>query len=995
MSSRVSRSAFWVVCTLLSRRPGDNKIKQNNFRSVDNTQKCQGADAPKSKADVWSARTTSGEQVDLPFDKDIACTPGALLDWNEYVPQSGLSNMGISISTPSKENKFTTATFTDQNSAYDYTVDSMPDQTFGQADLGDATLEDFFRRPIKIASYEWSTSLILFEKFNPWTLFFENDRVINRISNFANLRAKLKLKIVINGNGFHYGRAIASYLPLPNLDQNTLDRAFFNQDVVEASQRPHVYLDPTLSQGGEMTLPFFWYHNTLSIPKGDWRQMGNMIIQQINDLKHANGADDRVTISVFAWAEDVNLSMPTASNALGISPQSGVQKAVPKQQDEYGTGPISRPASMVARAAGALRNAPVIGPYARATELAASATKNVAAMFGYSRPAVLNDIVPYKPTYVGNLANTNMPDSVQRLTLDSKQEVTVDPRTVGLGDTDEMSITPLAMRESYLVSFPWAVSTTTESLLWNARVAPTMYRENTIGGTTELHMTPMCWVSQPFRYWRGTLKYRFQVVSSNYHKGRLKVVYEPYFNTENEYNTNYTQIIDIAEDKDFTITVGWGNFRPYCISGRPGVDNESFYYNTSPISGNETAINNGVLKVFVVNELTVPNSTVDNDISINVFVSACDDFEVANPCDRGIRELAFFPTPAATVSTEVWPLGKNDELKRLRELEKFKLDTVEEEKEKIERLAHKLDFSKYVPQSGVESVQADAENTADPSAPMAPIEDAMQLGKDCLDRTDPTPGIFVGEEVTSIRQVLKRYCYSETFAQQVGGTASLKRRANDLPLYRGWDPQGIHSGANGANPAPYNRVKNTMLNWFMPAYAGWRGAIRWKYVNRFTVSDPDAAGSNVPAPSVSTMSITRVANADNGYDLSGTNYDFAGADANQLAQFMMNHFRGSWDGTLVTYTQGNNTLEAELPWYLNERFKPAKRMNRVNRESNGDIAQFHDFETFTSVGNDGAYLMDTYCATGEDFNLYFFVSTPIVYYQGENDPTLPSPARPL
>merc|ERR1711881_122584 len=165
----------------------------------------------------------------------------------------------------------------------------------------------------------------------------------------------------------------------------TKDRTFFFQDVIAASQRPHVYLDPTNSQGGTLTLPFFWYKNALSIPEQEWRDMGDIIIHGMQELKHANGATDQVTVSVFAWAEEVSLSIPTANEPGSLVPQMG-EIFTPQIQDEYGTGPISRPAGVVAKAAGALSNIPGIGMYARATEMAASTVSSIATMFGYSRP---------------------------------------------------------------------------------------------------------------------------------------------------------------------------------------------------------------------------------------------------------------------------------------------------------------------------------------------------------------------------------------------------------------------------------------------------------------------------------------------------------------------------------------------------------------------------------------------------------------------------------
>jgi len=63
--------------------------------------------------------------------------------------------------------------------------------------------------------------------------------------------------MLISGNSFYYGRALVSYNPFLLRDDVTRNRAFFEQDLVGASQKPHFMLDPTTSQGGEMMLPFF------------------------------------------------------------------------------------------------------------------------------------------------------------------------------------------------------------------------------------------------------------------------------------------------------------------------------------------------------------------------------------------------------------------------------------------------------------------------------------------------------------------------------------------------------------------------------------------------------------------------------------------------------------------------------------------------------------------------------------------------------------------
>lgn len=896
-------------------------------------------------------------------------------NWLVYEPQSGVdtAQSNFSVNTPSNETKSQLVTFVDQNSAYEYNVWSEPDATFGVADMNDVALGSFFERPLKIATYSWGTNTVLFQKFNPWTLFWENPRVINRVANFNLLRCKLHLKIMINGNGFHYGRALCSYNPLAAEDTFTVDRAFFAQDLIGASQRPHFYLDPTTSQGGEMVLPFFWKKNALSIPEEEWNEMGDCVLQSMQPLKHANGASDQVTISVFAWAEDVSLSGPTSTEPGALTPQSGYEPQSGKEKsDEYGVGIVSRPASMIAKVAGMLEKAPIIGPYCRATSLAAGTTAEIARNFGYSRPAVLEDIAPYKPTYVGNMANTNAPDSVCRLTMDAKQEVTIDPRTTGLSGTDEMAIVPLASRESYVTQFPWAVATPPETLLWNSKVTPAMWDKNPVTTPPEVHMTPSCWVAAPFKYWRGSTKFRFQVVASNYHKGRIKIVYDPYYNTTNEYNVQYTYIVDIAENKDFTLRVGWASTDPYLIMEPPGAFERP--YSVDPLPGPFANRSNGVVAVYVVNDLTVPNSTINNDIAVNVFTSMCEDFEVGDPDSDTIAEYSWAPNTVGVQALTEWPLGQVDLIQRKQQAEEDKASALSKDRitaNRLETIVEGLSIDEFEPQSGV---IADMEDTVEPSAPVAEIADETKAAT--LSPTDQTATVFLGESITSIRQAMKRYNYHSSSFANNSGYRFLKIRNGNLPYYRGFVPGGVDSATDGVASGPYNRSYMTIMNWYVPAYKGYRGSLRWKYVRAASdegTASPRTGGTGVDAY----VKVKRLSEASTGYSLSTPIYVSTGPNDQSLLRSQLGTNKmHTWDGATMQ-TFHNPVVEFETPYYSNKRFYNAKEINLTSVAGN----QYHEYESLTSL-TDGLCEVEHHCATGEDFSLFFFTGAPIIYRVG-------------
>lgn len=761
-------------------------------------------------------------------------------------------------------------TFSDQQPGYHVEIPSSTDQLFDMADQGDDALENFFERPIKLGSYAWGIGTNFYESLNVWKLFFENPRVINRISNYALLRATLNIKIVVNGNGFHYGRLLANYTPLSGFDDFLQDRALISADNVEASQRPHIFIDPTTSQGGTMTLPFLYFKNAVSIPYAEYDQLGTLTIREIQGLKHANGATDEAVVTVFAWATDVQLSTPTSVNPSALVPQFG--EYVP-QADEYEKKPVSTALNAVSSAAKPLASLPVIGPYARATQKVASVASNVANVLGYSRPNELSNIQPYKPTVLGDFATTNTPDPSRKLTLDVKQELPLDTRAFGLDGTDELAITNITSRQSWLTSFAWPVNAAPpETLLWNSYVTPALFNKT----GNEFHLTSTAFASQFFHYWTGTMKFRFQVVASAYHKGRLKIVWDPVSHASTEYNTAYTHIVDIAENRDFTIEIGWG--QPLAYLNRSNYLLESGnYFGTTPLLADAGARMNGILAVYVVNDLTVPNSTINNDIEVNVFVSGGDDLEFAAPSSIG--------------ST-------------------------------IDRPSY------YVPQSG-EYEMPDSFNQDNENEPGAQ-EPEMVLGGV---KKDQIQQVYFSDPCTSFRQLLKRYMrYDTTLVKGDLIDRLFKYYHPRWPLDHGYAPASaaMHSAATPVDPTPYNFVENCHLSTLRRAFVCERGSIRWK-VQWVPQEPPNGYASTHNGHAYGPMVVAHTygfVNPNSSYgDESGTN-------ASEISRATALHRPYLFSGSQATDVRINPVLEFEVPYYEPHRFTPARYATPQNY-SNG------------------------------------------------------------
>lgn len=725
----------------------------------------------------------------------------------QFFPQSGEVSQTVTEAPESPTEQI--VSFEDQTAGWMKDVSGTFDPTMNLVDESDTSLGSFLERPVKIDTTAWVVGQPLYTQLNPWEAFVTHPAMADKLANYELLRCNLNIKVVISGTGFHYGRTLVSYNPLSGYDDVTVTRNFLDQDLIGASQRPCFYLNPTDNSGGQMKVPFFFNQNYMSLSKGDYADMGVLDYKSFGNLLHANGGDDPVYITTYVWASEVSLTMPTSLTSQGVlrrgrkfrdtvprgvtglsldevepfTPQAGSKPNQKKKKsggkskslnsgDEYGKGIISGPASAIAKAAGMLTSVPFIEPYARATEMVASKVGAVASIFGYSRPAIISDIVLQKPSPTGNLANTDAADAVNRLTLDSKQELTIDSRTVGLDGGDQMSLDSIQTRESYLTSFSMASDDPPDAILWNSYVTPNLFGVL----NTELHMTPMSMLGQYFSAWQGTIKFRFQIVKSNFHKGRLLVRYDPRSHQAiPDYTTNYTRIIDLAEEDDFEIEIGWGQNVPFLGLQQASASRD--YYGTTRKTTDSGQNHNGVLEINVVNSLVCP--AIDSDIRINVFVSAGEDFKWGRPNPDKMRNLHYFPENNAV--------------------------------------------NQFTPQSGMADDSGSSATDRPTSA--SPIE---SIG--CEADDDQMMNVFFGEMPTSLRELFRRYVYQRTWVPSAPDSNEIiisNNRIKGFPFHSGDDPQGLDFKNDGNR---YTQINTHPIAFFSPCYAAWRGSLRHKWM---------------------------------------------------------------------------------------------------------------------------------------------------------------------
>lgn len=475
-------------------------------------------------------------------------------------------------------------------------------------------LQKFLMRPVNIHSYTWPLGGVSSVTLQPWFLFFNHPSIKKKIDNYYLLKCNLKIKIIVNASPFYYGCMLASYKPLTAFNAPTIDAA--GDPLIPRSQLPRVYIYPGVSQGGSMVLPFLYYKEWLDVTSAaEVTNMGELTLSVMETLRTASTSTAPITIQVYAWAEDIQLSAPTVKFSL----QSG-------KLDEYGQGIISKPASAIARAAGRLTNIPVIGPYATATQIAGGAIASIASLFGYTNVPVIDDVHSVRTHPMPAMAATDIGTSVSKLTLDSKNELTIDSSVCGADLGDELDITNFVTRESYLTKFTWTTAQAATDLLFNIGISPMLSLHTPGISQTIINHTPMALMQYMFDYWRGDIEIRFKVICSQYHRGRLRISWDPVGDISGTVDSTtevYTKIVDISETTDFIIRVPYMAATAYLETSRASETR----FGPSAIVKNVRE--NGVLTVRVLTDLTAPVTTAD--VAILVFVKGADNLEFAGP----------------------------------------------------------------------------------------------------------------------------------------------------------------------------------------------------------------------------------------------------------------------------------------------------------------------------------------------------------------------------
>jgi hypothetical protein len=244
------------------------------------------------------------------------------------------------------------------------------------------------------------------------------------------------------------------------------------------------------------------------------------------------------------------------------------------------------------------------------------------------------------------------------LTIDPKNELSIDPSTIGLPPNDELAVEALATRQSYLTTVNWTTSTAVDTPLFTATVSPAMFNYT----NSSFYMTPMDMVRRLFLHWRGDIIFTFKIIASKYHKGRLRISYDPSSGgVQTTGDTGpfvHNQIVDIGQETSVDVRIPYQQALAWLYSD-PTVTTLNYSTSTTPALTYSDVLHNGVLSVKVLTLLTAP--VASSSVPLLILVRAAENFEVANPTSLH-KNLSLFALQgtAEEVGEEI-KLGTRDE----------------------------------------------------------------------------------------------------------------------------------------------------------------------------------------------------------------------------------------------------------------------------------------------------------------------------------------------
>lgn len=509
-----------------------------------------------------------------------------------------------------------TTQFMDDGSAVkrdeDHNV-SIDDLYFRISDtvVTEQSIIDFLRKPIVLRTGVFATtdtySNLVFDDL-PSRAFTvtQGDLWVRKLSGYFGIRMDMRIKLVVNANRFQQGRYIVGWVPFAGAHPTTsnLKAANHNQmhlgSIVQRTTVDHVELDLNKDTTAELLIPFqsvhnFWPLNDMLFGTST-SSLGYLSVYPYAPLVAVSGSTT-ASYTVYISFENVQLIGAASANS-GLPDREVVNKA---------NGVLSGPLRAVSRGFKEFEKIPLLSTYAAPITWVTDRLSRTAALFGFSKPTQGDSLTKFTPLSASTHSQVDGDADARSLGFINRPGVSSIP---GLSGTnyDEMDFSYIVRKYAWFNTYTWNTAAAIGNL---SAIVVHPYKGLPLGGCT--HFQPVAFVAAMFSHWRGSLKFRFKFVKTEFHSGRISIQFYPTaISSQYTAGPQYVHrwVIDIRETNEVEIIVPYISKFPYC---------------TSAVT---TGI--GTLTIDVVDPLVAP-ATVSDTVTILAEIAGGDDFEVAMP----------------------------------------------------------------------------------------------------------------------------------------------------------------------------------------------------------------------------------------------------------------------------------------------------------------------------------------------------------------------------
>nr|QYV43042.1 MAG: polyprotein [Picornavirales sp.] len=397
----------------------------------------------------------------------------------------------------------------------------------------------------------------------------------------------------------------------------------------QASGMTHTQLILPSQPCVKIIIPFNHFKNFISQTSKDEDEIGALIVKVINPLKPPSSGADVLQIKVLANFINVQaiITTPLTDQSKWVKGENVFPRFAAKESDEQDEksekGVISGIATTIANVADIVGGVPILSGVSSTVSVISRTVASAASLMGLSKPRTLQAPIVALPGLMQNVGYADAVDQGKILGLDPKNHVVIQPSLFG-SLRDELSIAHLIQIPVLILQKEWKSDSTVGKTLLTIPVHPFVGSSHSVTGYSKpiVQLSYLGYVAAVFKFWRGSITFRIQIIATELHRGALVVAFIPRGTTGVlglDYEVTIKKIIEIDGVSVTDITVP---FVSTAMMNRVGCPFD--------VIDLESDVATGTIVIKVDRQL-LTNSIVPDGVQFNVWVKAEPDFSFSFP----------------------------------------------------------------------------------------------------------------------------------------------------------------------------------------------------------------------------------------------------------------------------------------------------------------------------------------------------------------------------